>query len=70
MQGTEICGTVVKELVTIVTSRVNQPGSERLRSWACRSLIHLEDFAQVYFNSVFFYATANIIVKSMNTHMF
>lgn len=54
MQGTEICETVVKELVTIVTSRVNQPGSERLRSWACRSLIHLEDFAQVYFNSVFF----------------
>ncbi|XP_053405922.1 AP-5 complex subunit beta-1-like isoform X1 [Mercenaria mercenaria] len=43
-QLSDLCKAVVKELVSIVTSRVNQPDSHRLRSCACQCLIHLEDF--------------------------
>ncbi|XP_052797262.1 AP-5 complex subunit beta-1-like isoform X2 [Mya arenaria] len=45
MLKTELCDNVVKELVAIVTTRVNQPGSENLRACACQSLIHMEEFA-------------------------
>ncbi|XP_052279754.1 AP-5 complex subunit beta-1-like isoform X2 [Dreissena polymorpha] len=39
----DLCDLLVKELVAIVTSRVNQLGSENLRSCACQSLLLLEE---------------------------
>ncbi|KAL4228017.1 endosomal transport [Mactra antiquata] len=40
----KLCEMLIKELVTIVSSKVNQPDSHRLRSCACQCLIHLEEF--------------------------
>ncbi|KAH3834445.1 hypothetical protein DPMN_107771, partial [Dreissena polymorpha] len=46
-QLSDLCDLLVKELVAIVTSRVNQLGSENLRSCACQSLLLLEETSPV-----------------------
>ena len=41
-QESDVCTSLVKELIALISSRVNQPDGRRLRSCACQCLLHLK----------------------------